>query len=140
MTLYLDTSALVKLYCRESDSGQVTGYVKAAGVVACSRIGYVELYSAIGRKMREGALTPKELEQLRGDVDGDWVNYLVLDVSAAVIARAAVMTIHSSVRAYDAIHVASAVILMEKSGTDVEFVSFDMPQRKAAAKEGLTLS
>ena len=49
------------------------------------------------------------------------------------------MTLQHHIRAYDAIHLASALILKEKTGTDVEFVSFDREQERAAGKEGLII-
>lgn len=53
MILYLDTSALVKLYAEERGREEVQSAVREARVVAISEIGYVEARSALARKERE---------------------------------------------------------------------------------------
>ncbi len=57
MILYLDTSALVKLYSEEPGREKVQAAVEGARVIAVSEIGYVEARSALARKEREGALS-----------------------------------------------------------------------------------
>ncbi len=47
MILYLDTSALVKLYVSEEGSEIVRGAVESAGRVATSRIAYAEARAAL---------------------------------------------------------------------------------------------
>ena len=52
MILFLDTSALVKLYVEEADSETVRGWVEEAEEVACQWIAYVEAQSALAAKQR----------------------------------------------------------------------------------------
>ncbi|MBA2712474.1 MAG: type II toxin-antitoxin system VapC family toxin [Rubrobacteraceae bacterium] len=74
MILYLDTSALVKLYAEEPGTEEVRSAVSEARVVAVSEIGYVEARSALARKEREGAFSAEEHDEaadsLRRDFQG----------------------------------------------------------------------
>ena len=75
MILFLDPSALVKLYVEEADSETVRGWVEVAEEVACQWIAYVEARSALAAKRRLGDLSDaelvgckKELEEGLGEV------------------------------------------------------------------------
>ena len=64
MILYLDTSALVKLYVEEVDSEKVTTWVGDAYAVATSLIAYVEARAAFARGWQEGVLTGAQLRRV----------------------------------------------------------------------------
>ena len=57
MILFLDTSALVKLYVEEPHSVAVREWVDEAEVVAACRVAYPEAVSALNRRMRAGDLS-----------------------------------------------------------------------------------
>jgi hypothetical protein len=57
VTLYLDTSSVVKLYVTEAGSEVVRQPVGDATVVATSVVAYAEMRAALVRLRREGALT-----------------------------------------------------------------------------------
>ena len=57
MTLYLDTSSLVKLYLAEVGTDSVRRLVDDATLVATSQIAYPETRAALARRRREGALS-----------------------------------------------------------------------------------
>ena len=65
MILYLDTSALVKLYTDEISSGLVRSAANQARVVACHDIGYVEARAALARKRRDKDLDEEPLRDAR---------------------------------------------------------------------------
>ncbi len=157
MILYLDTSALVKLYADEPGRREVEGSVRAARVVAVSEIGYVEARSALARKEREGSFSADEhdaaVEQLRQDFREV---LLSRPVTGDVITRAGDLTRKHSLRAYDAVHLATALVLREEAqelakssresqepslrGTDeprVSMMTFDASLAGAAGGEGL---
>ena len=56
MILYLDTSALVKLYVEEENSSTVEHMVSKARIVATHLIAYVEAQAAFARLQREGVI------------------------------------------------------------------------------------
>ena len=57
MKLYLDTSALVKLYVEEEGSATVREAIARAETVATTVIAYVEACAAFARRRREGRLS-----------------------------------------------------------------------------------
>ncbi|MEK7696897.1 MAG: type II toxin-antitoxin system VapC family toxin, partial [Pseudomonadota bacterium] len=59
MILYLDTSALVKLYVREAGSGEVKKLARESAALATSIVAYAEVRAAFARLMREGVTVEK---------------------------------------------------------------------------------
>ena len=54
MILYLDTSSLVKVYVDEPGYEETRKLIPQARSVATSLVTYVEMRSALGRKLRRG--------------------------------------------------------------------------------------
>ena len=55
MTVYLDTSSLVKLFLEESGSDQVRALVADATAIATSVVAYAETRAALARRRRNGS-------------------------------------------------------------------------------------
>lgn len=112
MILYLDTSALVKLYAEEPGREEAQSAVESARAVAISEIGYVEARSALARKEREGALSEEQhdaaVEQLKSDFREV---YLSRPATGGIVASAGEAARRHALRAYDAIHLATALTL-----------------------------
>lgn len=125
MILYLDTSALVKLYVAEISSAEVKGAVEAADVVATSRLAYVEATAAFARKRRERGLTAGGFRTVLQDFEHDWDNYFVVDVTDSLVKFAGRMARKHALRGYDAVHLASAVTIGRDGGLAVAFSCFD---------------
>ncbi len=116
LILYLDTSALVKLYAEEPGRQEVQDSVHAAHVVAVSEIGYVEACSALARKEREGLFNAAEHDDAVDQLQEDYREvYLSRPVSGDLIARAGALARKHALRAYDAVHLATALALREES-------------------------
>ena len=62
--MYIDSSALVKRYLRESGSDRVQAIVADADVIATSKLAYPELLSAFMRKHREGEIKKRTLRTI----------------------------------------------------------------------------
>lgn len=137
MILYLDTSALVKLYVEESGSWKVREEVEKAEVVATSRIAYVEARAGFSRKLREGELKKKEYVQIIEYFERDWINYFIMEVSEEVARLGGSLTEGHPLRGFDALHLASALILQNRVRSDVYFLCFDEQLKRAAQAEGL---
>ena len=69
MILYLDTSALVKLYVEELGTSMVTARVERAEAVATVRATYAEARAALARHRRERALTAASLRRAVRELD-----------------------------------------------------------------------
>lgn len=121
MILYPEISALVKLYAEEPRRGEVENAVREARVVAVSEIGYAEACSALARKEREGFFSTdkrnKSVEQLQRDYREV---YLSRPVIGALIARAGELTRKHALRAYDAVHLATALVVLREEAHELE--------------------
>lgn len=139
MILYLDTSALVKLYVPETDSATIKQLVDAAEMSSTSRIAYAEARAAFARKRREQAVTLRDYRTIVQDFDNDWESFFIVDVSDALIKRAGQLAETFALRGYDAVHLASAAIVGEQGGQAAMFACFDEKLSRAARRQGLTV-
>ena len=138
MILYCDTSALVKCHCREVGSDAVLALRGQAEATAISVIGYSEFHSAINRKRRDGDISPREAERILHNFEADWESLVRVEVTAGLNEIAARLLKDHPLRAFDALHLASALLLRNRMRqTDVSFSGFDDKQRLAAARERL---
>ena len=140
MIFYLDTSALVKLYVRERESVAVRQLVEAAEVTATSRVAYVETRAAFARKRIERSINLKDYRTIVRDVDNDWESYFIVDVSDLLVKIAGQLAERHALRGYDAIHLASAVIIRNQGDQPVNFSCFDARLLRAARREGLSVA
>ena len=76
MTLYLDTSSLVKLYVEEAGSDHVASMVAEAEVVVTSTVAYPESRAAFARLRRDGALSPRAFTAVKRSFERQWTAYL----------------------------------------------------------------
>ena len=137
MRLYLDTSAVVKLYVEENGSAAVREMLAAADVVATSSIAYVEARAAFARRWREGHFTAMQHRSLVRSLDTDWDRYLALEVTEPLIREAAELAETHRLRAYDAVHLASACLLKRRIPGGIIFVAWDTELNAAARREGI---
>lgn len=114
--------------------------VTNATAVATSVITYVEAHTALARRRRTGDLTTGEHRRLVGEFDSDWERYVRLEVTSELIRDAAALAGRYPLRAYDAIHLASAVTARRRLGDDLVFACWDDALCAAASREGLDLA
>lgn len=140
MTVYLDTSALIKLYFEEEGSDEVRARLQHTSVVATSRLAYAETCAAVGRKIREGLLDLEAQGRALADFEKDWKSYFVMEVSEPVCRLAGELVAVHPLRASDAVHLASALLIQSRIGEQVEFRCFDRRLSETAAAEGLAIA
>jgi predicted nucleic acid-binding protein len=136
--LYLDTSALVKLYVEESGSHAVAARLDRADSAVTVRVTYAEARAAFARHRREGGLTAPALRRAVRQLDGEWGSYDVVDVSDPVVRRAGNLAERHVLRAYDAVQLAAALEVRD-AGAALEFACFDDRLARAASRERLRL-
>ena len=139
MILYLDTSALIKLYVDEAGSDEVKIRVQDAQIVSTSRVAYVAARAGVARKHRVGALTEEEYRRILEDLEGDWENYFVIEVSEDVTQLGGDLVDKYPLRGFDAIHLASGLLLKRRTRLPVSFFCFDERLQGAALAEGLAI-
>lgn len=138
MVIYLDTSALLKLYIREEGRELITEMVESADVVATCTVAYAEARSGLARRRREGDFTDQEYRTEVSNLDRDWITFMRVQASNVVAYRAGQLAERHALRGYDAIHLASALRLAEKFG-ELRFLAFDQRLTNAAQEAGLTV-
>lgn len=132
---YVDTSVVLRLLFGEAGP---TVALREGETVVSSELLEVEAFRAIDRERllghlddRDTAVKRKELGDLIARIDVSPVDRVVIDRAKGSFAV--------NVRALDAIHVATAEVLADESGLDVEFWTHDERQQIAALSRGLTV-
>jgi len=118
MICYLDTSALVKLYIEEEGSMLVREKVSNASLVATSKVAYSEARAAFARCLREGLLDRDSYGEVVGYLNSDWPSFFIMEVTDTAIFKAGELVERYALRGFDAIHMASAVILAQRVQED----------------------
>ena len=137
--LYLDSSALVKLYVREPETAGLAAFVrKSAPPLPFSSLHELELTHALERRREDGDITSIGLNQIIGTIDTDLTQGVLVRPGAewpGIFARAIhLLRQHRGLRSLDALHIGQAL----ETGA-VWFVTYDRRQGKAASAEGLKL-
>jgi predicted nucleic acid-binding protein len=133
MTVYLDTSSLVKLFIEEAGSDDVRALVEGA-TVATSIVAYPEARAAFARRRRERTLTAGALAAAKRALDGDLSTYVIVEVTADIARHAGELAERYRLRGFDSIHLASFDTLAREGGGEAtQFSSFDTTLNRAAA-------
>ncbi len=136
MIIYLDTSALVKLYIEEDGSDIVNEHTDKAGIVSTSRIAYAETLSAFVRCKDEKVLSKKNYDKCITGFKSDWEMYFVIEVSEKLVEIAGGLIENHRIRGFDSIHLASAMVLRKEVDQSIDFMCWNNRLLKAAKKEG----
>ena len=107
MTVYLDTSSLVKLYVDEPDADDVLRIVGDADVVATSVLAYAEARAAFARRRREKLMTSAESRAAIRQLDADWPRFVVILLGDELSLAAGRLADAHGIRGCDAVHLAS---------------------------------
>lgn len=99
----------------------------------------MEARAAFARRRYEGALSSGDCRRIVRDLDADWARYLAVEVTDSLIREGTRLAAAHRLRAYDALHVASAVAVHGRLAEPVVFASWDLGLEKAAKREGLEL-
>ena len=145
---YFDASALVKLYIPERGSEWVDQIVNAyygngfTNTIAIAKVGIVEVAAAFARRYRMGDVSRKQWHNLYGSLMRDALErFETLLADDVLVWEAATLTKSHPLRGYDAVHLATALVLNRKllrAGlSGLTFVSADKTLCKAAEAEGL---
>ena len=145
-TYYVDTSALIKRYVDEvgSDWLRATLNVHPPPSIIVVHLIIVEMTSALTRRIREDTLTPTDYVQVQNAFRADCLNeYEMVTAVGDIIDQANRLLEKHPLRAYDAVHLAAAVVanqqLLAHGFTPLIFLSADDRLNKAATAEGLAV-
>ena len=133
--LYLDTSALVKLYVREPGSQRMLELASPteANQLAVCAIAQVEVHSAVRRRQRAGDLTDESADQALERFDTHLrTRFLRQAISDQTLDLASDLTARYFLRAYDAMQLAGCLTLKNESLESPIFVCADQRLLDAA--------
>jgi uncharacterized protein len=147
MLTFLDTSALVKRYVPEIGSDWILSITDPAtdNDLAISQITWVEVHSALARRLRDRSLSAQPFDLIVQKVREDFENeYRVIDVDQTLIETATELGMQHPLRAYDSVQLASALrfqstTLLSQPETRLIFVSADNRLLDIAQSEGLAI-
>jgi predicted nucleic acid-binding protein len=145
-TYYVDTSALVKRYVDEAGSDWLRRTLGAEPLpsVIIVHLAVVEMTSALMRRLREGLLIPDEYAQLQNAFRSDCLNRYELATAAGDIIDHANRLLEAyPLRAYDAVHLATAVVanqrLVDNDLAPLTFLCSDDRLNDAASAQRLAV-
>ena len=141
---YADSSALVKRHIPEIGSTwfQALTDQVAGNAIITARVSMVEVYSALNRRIREATLDTVDYARLVTDFNALCVTqYTLAELTAPIVERARLLLEHHPLRAYDAVHLAAALIandaLITAGLPALTLLSADNRLLSAAQIEGL---
>jgi predicted nucleic acid-binding protein len=142
--LYIDSSALVKRYVHETGSEWLTSQLVPIPEFSrfTSRLSIVEVISAFARRMRDGSLSQDQFSAARDAFRDDCLyEYRIVSPTQAIIDHACTMLERHPLRAFDAAHLATALIVEQflaiEGDSPLSFISADERLNQAACGEGL---
>jgi uncharacterized protein len=135
--IYVDSSALAKLYVPEPESDTLETFLRGRRDLMISELAITEVLSAVARRRREGMLTADQAFEIRDALlaDADSGSFHRLDMSPVVHREAERLMFHIesvALRTLDALHVALALL-----GSATHVVTYDARMRAAALYAGL---
>lgn len=128
MTLYVDTSALVRRYLHDRHRSLVLEAMAADAAWAASNLVRSEAQVALHR----AAVSPRQQQALWRELRDEWEAFWVVPLDDRCLARAVELGATFGVRMVDAIHLAAA----ERLPAPVRFLTFERRQIPAAASLG----
>jgi predicted nucleic acid-binding protein len=132
--VYLDASALVKLFVPEAESDELNKALAGLTDVIVSDLALTEMASALGRRTRERLLTREEAQRLYREATKLHASSHQAELTPPIHRRAErlMLSLTIPLRALDALHLATA--LDTEAAT---MVTFDPRLRDAANSQGL---
>lgn len=141
---FLDSSALVKRYIRETGSNWVCNLFDPGldNQFFIAAIAGVEIASAITRRAKNGSLNVADAIAIRNQFKQDFqTEYQIIEISEKIINSAISIAESYALRGYDAVQLASGrelnILCITNGLTGVNFVSADNNLNSAASGEGL---
>jgi predicted nucleic acid-binding protein len=136
---FLDTSTVVKRYVKEVG----TAWVQALAAPAAGhslfvvRITLAEMVAAVTRRERGSTISAPDAAAALADFQYDFSHqYLIVEVSAALVTRAATLARTHALRGYDAVQLAAALEVQAHTPS-LTLLSADAGLNAAATAEGL---
>jgi predicted nucleic acid-binding protein len=136
--LYLDSSALVKLYSKEAGSAALQSRLKVGDKLFTSALTYAEVFATLARHQRERRIQQRIFDQLSDAFVNDWTYLLnVLEVDTRILTGLRELVTRFPLKASDAIQLSSALWLRDTCRANPGFASGDIHLEFAVADSSL---
>lgn len=106
-------------------------------MAASALITRVEVESAFAKAVRVGALSETDAREAQGAFHRTWPDLVRIQVSDFIVAHAGELVWTHGLRAYDAVHLATALLWQSAIDESVTFATFDRKLWQAAQITGL---
>jgi len=134
MNLFLDSSALLKIYLNEKGSEEAEKWVGKADMIFVSAITHIECASAFQRLFYTKYIDKKQYQDLNQEISFDFPFFKIVDLGEEVEFVALKILEQYQMRSLDAIQLASLLF----AGDEVQsFLVCDQKLKKYAIKEGI---
>jgi predicted nucleic acid-binding protein len=130
LSLYVDSSALLKRYISEHDSQVAEQYLLADRVWVTARHTWVEVRRNLARLLKG-----KDLSEAQRYFESDFRRTHVVELDETTCALAAQIAEAFLLRTLDALHLAA----LRRVGPDIPLLSFDIRQAQAARTLAVTV-
>jgi len=131
VTLYADSSALLKRYVDEPDSDRAVELLASDDELVTGRHTPVEVRRNLAR-----LLDPSAAAAARSMFIEDLASFSIVELDTATCELAATIAEQTGVRTLDALHLGAA----RRLGTSLTFVTFDVRQAQAARGLGFAVA
>ena len=128
MTLYVDSSALIKRYVDEHDSDVAVELMRTDPVLVTSRLTEVEIRRNLTR-----LLHGDDLERQRHALSNDLDVFALVALDATTMSTAARIAEQTRCRSLDSVHLGAA----RRAGAATTLLTFDTRQASAARQIGM---
>jgi predicted nucleic acid-binding protein len=131
VSLYVDSSALLKRYVQEPDSEAAESLLRSDSSLLTARHTIVEVRGSLARLLDE-----PDAAAVRAAFGRDLEALSIVELDSATCESAAAIAEVTGARTLDALHLAAA---QRVGGAAVPFLTFDLRQAQAARSLGLTV-
>ncbi len=137
MTVYADTSALMKLLVPEAGTAEMQALARSGEPLFSASIAYVELRAATAAAIRDQRIGPSQRNVAVDNLERLWEQISRVPMIDSVLRRAGDLAEQMALRGYDAVHLAA----LQETGSPVHviFACWDGELRTAAQQLGYTL-
>ena len=137
MIAYVDTSLVVRLLIDEPGSARAWAIWDEAEAAVSSLLVYPEARAALARAHREGRISRAEVRSAGEELERRVEAIHLLTITEPLARRAGDLAELEGLRAFDAVHLASALAI---GGRELVFASFDRDLAAAARRNGLAVA
>ena len=136
--LYAESSAVLSWLFGESRGGEALRHLESATLVSTSELTLVECARTIHRDAHLGVIDAARATGLRARLDETTQSWTVIRMAPDIVARASQPFPNEPIRALDALHVASALIV-RVTVPSLAILSFDDRIRRVGASLGFEI-